>query len=917
MEKKVIFISAALLLLLSFTPLLHADVLLRYDDDDMDASGARVGQAVRFTVPSEGNSCKLESLSVYVEQYDGNQMMMSIWADDGGKLIEAVGSLLFEKEKIVTDYSMYKVDLSDENITIPPGGSFFGGWTSSDNLMAYWDTSEPNDVTLQKFVGSPWLISPPGIDAPIFAEISFVLPELNEVSPVSCARGAQVSLVIDANDAEFWQDGLSTIEDVWLSQGDVNIVKIMSTGFIPTDSNSLRASFDLPTDAALGSWDLYVESSLFNETLSLTDAFRIFASPDLNRDGKIDIIDFNFSTIYWLQDIDEQQENAAIAVGSYAAGAESAAAIPTEMTLLQYDDSELNGVDTETQLEGIGTIAGQAVRFTVPPDQSCKLESLSIFIAEFDRNDTMKASIWIDDGNDLAASVGISLFEEEKIVGEPMWHTIDLSDENIIIPPGGSFFGGWTSDDYLMGMWDTSDPNGRTLQKYLGTDWLESPPDIDAPIKVEISYERPVIGKISPAACARGTTLEMVVDANDANFSQDGNSTINAVWLSKDGANDISSTLFIPLTDYPDSLVASFDIPADVALGQWDVNVDSAKFGLLKPFTAGLTIFASPDLNRDGNVNIIDFNFFSQHWQKNIVRIPVDVLIPAGEFALGGDPNGPMTTIDEFYMSNFEISNQQYCYFLNSAISKGEIKVVSNKVYSWQDEENANAYFTCNPSLPDSQIQYSNGFFEVASDKSRNMTADPVVAVSWYGAAGYCNWRSVKENKDVCYDTSTWVCDFTKNGYRLPTEAEWEYAARAGKYDPYLRFGWGDTISHDQANYFSKSQYHYDISATREYHPDYEDSESTPYTAPAGSFAANDYGLHDMAGNVWEWCNDWYASSYSEVYDNPTGPISGKYVIIRGGSWKNPAILCRTINRNSDYPTTIGAYTGFRVCTRP
>ena len=189
----------------------------------------------------------------------------------------------------------------------------------------------------------------------------------------------------------------------------------------------------------------------------------------------------------------------------------------------------------------------------------------------------------------------------------------------------------------------------------------------------------------------------------------------------------------------------------------------------------------------------------------------------------------------------------------------------------------------------------------------------PVRGVTWYGAAAYCNWRSQQEGRQPCYNLSTWECDFSKNGYRLPTEAQWEYAARGGWEG--RRFPWGNTITHSQANYFSDSRYSYDISSSRGLHPAWPQ----PYTSPVGTFAPNDYGLYDMAGNVWEWCNDWYGdTSYaSGPQRNPNGPESGTYRVLRGGSWATGfAFFCRVSARGAGSPNGRSDMNslGFRVC---
>jgi formylglycine-generating enzyme required for sulfatase activity len=257
-----------------------------------------------------------------------------------------------------------------------------------------------------------------------------------------------------------------------------------------------------------------------------------------------------------------------------------------------------------------------------------------------------------------------------------------------------------------------------------------------------------------------------------------------------------------------------------------------------------------------------------------------------------------------------EVTNQQYADALNWALGQGGLITLSNGVVYQHGSGTSYPYCDTRPTSEYSQITWNGSVFGVVAGKGSH----PMVVVSWYGSVAYANWRSGMQGLPPCYDLSTWECNWG-GGYRLPTEAEWERAARgnaAGR-----RFPWSgtDNIDHSRANYYSSSAYFYDIGLPLGYDPLFDIGATMPYTSPVGHFAPTGYGLYDMSGNVWEWCNDRFDGSYysSSPNNNPHGPVSGNTRVLRGGSWSSLAVNLRCAYRSDGLPNYRAIVNGFRL----
>jgi len=184
---------------------------------------------------------------------------------------------------------------------------------------------------------------------------------------------------------------------------------------------------------------------------------------------------------------------------------------------------------------------------------------------------------------------------------------------------------------------------------------------------------------------------------------------------------------------------------------------------------------------------------------------------------------------------------------------------------------------------------------EIMGDNPSYFKGDdlPVEKVSWYDAVEFCNKKSDKDGLMRCYSGSK--CDFNANGYRLPTEAEWEYASRGGSRTTQYKYSGSNNI--DDVAWYG--------------------SNSGSKTHPIGKKQANELGIYDMSGNVWEWCWDWKSNYSSSSQTNPNGCNSGIYRVLRGGSWGNPGYRCRVAARASNDSVSSRHRYGFRIVRSP
>jgi len=359
----------------------------------------------------------------------------------------------------------------------------------------------------------------------------------------------------------------------------------------------------------------------------------------------------------------------------------------------------------------------------------------------------------------------------------------------------------------------------------------------------------------------------------------------------------------------------------DILLWGWDFGDDSTSeqsgdvthtYTLPGVYTVTLAVHSEDDL-------------YDQERKLDLIEVseePIDmVTVPAGWFRMGADDADlnaeedelppHFVLLDAYEIGLVEVTNAEYVDVLNWARDQEYLGNRDGDVTFGEDGPVLLAV-----SAESCNIAFGNDGFTPKERDGQSMADHPVAQVTWKGAAAYCNWLSERFALEPCYDEDWQLIDPVPGGYRLPTEAEWECAA-----------GWDSTREDIALPNWVDSGYLWGYPTT-------DDALTTvganfdqtnplaltenPLTTTVGYYteSVSPVGCFDMAGNVWEWCYDRYAESYSAQNEtNPTGPDWSELNpdhVLRGGGWASSTVACRTTNRR-EADVVSSMFVGFRV----
>lgn len=278
------------------------------------------------------------------------------------------------------------------------------------------------------------------------------------------------------------------------------------------------------------------------------------------------------------------------------------------------------------------------------------------------------------------------------------------------------------------------------------------------------------------------------------------------------------------------------------------------------------------------------------------------VYITPGAYMMGSPVGEPgrypnetqhqVTLTRGIYVQITEVTNRQYMELAQWAYDHGYATVSGSFLY---DSLDGSTLVLKQLGSGDCEVDFLNGQFSCTNPDH------PVKYETWFGAAAYCDWLSLRQQLPRAYDHSTWRCNggnpYAATGYRLPTEAEWEHACRAGSTTafangPVTRMTCDPLdLGLDEIGWYC--------------------GNAGGWTHPVAQKAPNSWGLYDMHGNLWEWCNDWW-TAYGGAVTDPTGAATGIHRVIRGGYWTYSPPDCRSARRDAEVPSSPFNYVGFR-----